>query len=150
MVQSGVATTLTRIQAAPARGAERVSLVRADLHTEWGIAGDAYGGPGDRQVVLLDACARAAIDEGTGEQGVCYPRFRENLLIEDLNAGRLAPGMRLVIGTVVLEVTAAGKRCFPECTLPRGECHIRAGVAFCRVIRGGSVQVGDDVFVENA
>lgn len=145
-----MATTLTWIQTAPARGAGRVSVGRADLRTEWGIIGDAYGGPGDRQVVLFDASSRRTIDEGLGEQGVCYPRFRENLLIEGLNARRLAPGLRLVIGPVVLEVTEAGKRCFPECALPRDECHIRVGVAFCRVIRGGAIQVGDDVVVENA
>lgn len=145
-----VAVVVRQIQIAPVRGGDRVQMESAELKVDSGITGDAYAGPGDRQVVVFSAAARRAVTESVGEHGVCYPRFRENLLIEGVHAGRLEPGTRLGIGMAVLEVTAARKRCFPECTLPRQSCHIRGAVAFCRVITSGEIRVGDDVRVENA
>lgn len=117
-------------------------MERAELRAHWGIVGDAYAGPGPRQVVLYNVRSRAALEQAT-EPGLCYPRFRENLLLDGLDHGSFPQGARVRIADVVLEVSEARKRCWPECALPRSHCVIREHVAFCVVVTGGAVGVGD-------
>mgnify|MGYP006279925025 CR=1 FL=1 len=139
---------VARIHLAPERGAERRLVQRAELRASWGIVGDVYAGPGARQVVLYGAESRTAL-ESAAEPGLCYPRFRENLLLEGLDPGTLELGARIRIADVVLEVSEARKRCWPECALPRPACVIRDHVAFCIVVAGGAIDVGDRVELLN-
>ena len=160
---------VTAITIAPAKGAARQSVDRAELRSNWGLEGDAYAGPGPRQVVLLAAAARDAIEAakrptgggslgygptGSGGErattGLCYPRFRENILVDGLDPGTLTSGATLNIGQASLCVSEASKRCYPECTMDKRACQIRGHVAFCTVERGGAVAVGDDVAAVSA
>ena len=135
---------ITGLYLAPRRKAPRRPAPELHLRPEHGIEGDAYAGPGDRQVVFFEAAAREAL-EAAEQQGLCYARFHENVRIEGLELGALAAGDRLEMGSAVVEITSVSKRCYAECSLPPGECHIRGRVAFGRVTRGGVVAVGDGV-----
>ncbi len=131
---------------APTRGEPRTPASSVRVLPDWGIEGDAYGGPGDRQVLLFWAQSRSTLDTG-GEPGLCYPRFRENLTIAGLDPGTLSPGDRLSVGTSLLRVTSVNKRCYPECELPRDRCEIRGHLAFCAVESAGEVTRGDHVLL---
>jgi MOSC domain-containing protein YiiM len=143
--------SIESIHFAPARGEPRTEAPSVRVLPDWGIEGDAYGGPGERQVLLFSAAARAAVDnqqEGSRkETGLCYPKFRENLTINGLDPGTLGPGDRLEVGTSMLRVTSVNKRCYPECDLPRNQCAIRGHLAFCEVVREGEIARGDTVSV---
>jgi len=114
------------------------------LIPDLGMEADTRGGPGPRQLVLLSEEARRAINEAR-VPGLCYARFRENLLIAGIEPGELAPGTELIIGPARIRISEARKRCYPECELPRGDCAIRPGVAFAEVLQGGTVRAGDEI-----
>lgn len=108
----------------------------------WGLeAGD---GEDNRQISLLPGEAREAV-ERMGKRGLCMERFYANLEIAGLPA--LESGQRLTAGDAVLEVTDVRKKCFPECLLVRegADCPLKTGCRFARVVRGGTVAVGDAV-----
>ena len=135
---------ITGLYLAPRRKAPRRPAPDLRLRPEHGIEGDAYAGPGDRQVVFFEAGAREAL-EAAEHEGLCYARFHENIRVEGLELDALAPGDRLGMGSAVVEITSVAKRCYAECSLSPGECHIRGRVAFGRVTRGGVVALGDVV-----
>jgi MOSC domain-containing protein YiiM len=122
----------------------RESVELVDLIADHGVSGDAYAGPGDRQLVLFEDGAREEI-EAASEQGLCYARFYENIRVVGLGLATLAVGDRLQLSEAVAEITSTAKRCYPECTLAPGECRIRGHVAFARVVSGGRVAVGAHV-----
>jgi MOSC domain-containing protein YiiM len=132
------------IHFAPARREPRTQAQSVRVLPDWGIEGDAYGGPGERQVLLFWAESRSVVDTEV-EPGLCYPKFRENLTIKGLDPGTLKPGERLKVGTSMLRVTSVNKRCYPECGLPRNQCAIRAHLAFCEVVQEGEIAQGDSV-----
>jgi MOSC domain-containing protein YiiM len=119
-------------------------VAEVELRPDWGVVGDKHAGPGDRQLLIFARDAREAIDAAAAP-GLCYGRFRENLLVDGLDPGDLRPGDVLMIGATRLRITAATKRCFPECTLALSECRIRAHLAFAAVITGGRVRRGDEI-----
>jgi cyclic pyranopterin monophosphate synthase len=135
-------THITGLLIAPQRKAPRRAVSELYLSPEHGIGGDAYAGPGDRQVVFFEDRARRALDAAE-QRGLCYARFHENVRVEGLELGALAPGDRLALGSAVVEITSVEKRCHAECSLSPGECRIRGRVAFGRVTQEGVVAVGD-------
>lgn len=133
--------TVTGLFITRERKGPRESVTTAELLADHGIRGDAYAGPGERQLVFFETAARAALAEAQ-EQGLCYARFHENVRIEGLDLASLSPGDRLSIGDATVEITSARKRCYAECSLAPAECLIRGHLAFARVVDGGTVSVG--------
>lgn len=129
------------ISIAPAKQGSRITMEGARLIAGFGLEGDAYGGPGPRQLVLFSREARLRVDLAS-RRGLCYSKFRENIGVEGLDPGSLSPGTLLAAGEAVLRISEAKKRCYPECTLPREECAISGHLAFCEVLRGGWVDIG--------
>ena len=136
--------TIESVLYAPEKGKPRRKISSIIVRPDWGIQGDAYAGPGDRQLLLFYSDARQGVDSAE-EAGLCYPRFRENLLVAGLDPGSLRPGDRVRIGEAILKITGATKKCYPECELPARKCRIRDHVAFCAVERGGKIEQGDSV-----
>ena len=114
---------------------------RLELSPEQGIAGDDHAGPGDKQVVLADTAALAAI--GTAETpGLCFRRFHANLSVAGLDRAQWPAGTRFSCGTAELEVTGF-KHCFPECSLGGQNCPLTQCVLYARVLRAGTAAPGD-------
>ena len=108
-----------------------------------GAEGDFHQG-GERQVSLLSAEAGRWMEAQT-EKGICFGRFRENLLIEGLPIEDLKNGSLLRAGAAVLRVSMRGKHCYGECPLfSKGTpCRLSDCAAFAVVERGGVIRVGD-------
>ncbi len=128
-------------------GAPGEVLREANLLAGLGLEGNLRQG-GERQLCLLSAEIRQWMDSQT-ESGLCFARFRENLLIEGGTLDGLPVGSRLSLGDAVLRISERGKRCFGECALfSRGmPCKLAGGAAFAVVERGGAIRVGDPVSV---
>jgi MOSC domain-containing protein YiiM len=121
-------------------------LESALLREGMGMEGDWHAG-GERQISLLPLELRRWIDAQT-EPGLCFRRFRENILFEG-TAVSPAPGTRLRAGEAALEISAQGKHCFEDCPLfKRGSCMLAGQNLFARVTKSGMVRIGDRLEIE--
>jgi MOSC domain-containing protein YiiM len=131
----------------PAKRAAMVTTPAAEILANAGDSGDFARKRGKRQVtVLSEESWRAACDD----LGVVLPwtTRRANLLVAGIPLRPLA-GSRLVIGEVILEVTAETDPCKRMDEQHQGlraalTPHGRGGVT-CRVVAAGKIAVGDEV-----
>jgi len=105
---------------------------------------------GDRQISLLAADARLWMEAQT-RKGLCFGRFRENMLIEGLSLEELECGIHISVGSAVLRIGVHNKRCYDECVLlPEGlPCRLVNSVCFAGVVQSGMVRIGDAVSVRS-
>ena len=119
-----------------------------ELSADGGIVGDSHFGPGDRQVAIMSTEAMAEIAEDP-EKGLCYGRYKPNIAIDGFAVKGMKKGSRIKIGGAELELTMF-KECFPnECELPgqRYICPLRRSAAFAKVVKDGTVKIGDEVTI---
>lgn len=143
--------SLTSITIAPAYGAALRSLDSAELVAGKGIVGDRHFG-GIRQVTVIctGEVTKAAAEWGSGDMD---PAVSRRNLVVDLPELPRDHGSLISIGEVVLSVW---RDCAP-CDLmdqvygegARQALKERAGVS-TRVLKGGSIQIGDQVTIEHA
>ena len=140
---------LLAIARAPVKRGPLMPLVEAEIGIADGVAGDARGKRPGRQVTVV---FREGWEAACRELGVELPWIarRANLLVEGVPVPR--EGKRLVIGSLVLEVTQETQPCQVMEAAQRG---LRAaltpdwrGGVCCRVIAGGTIRVGDRVDIE--
>jgi MOSC domain-containing protein YiiM len=131
------------------KGVPKENIHSAQVVLEWGLQGDAHGGDWHRQVSLL---AMESIEK-MRQRGLSVKPgdFAENLTTEGMDLTKLMPGNRLKVGRkVLLEVTQIGKSCHKGCAIFEkvGHCIMPVEGIFARILRGGTVKVGDPIFVE--
>ncbi len=132
------------------RGTVKKPVTQAEFRKDHGIVGDAHAGNWHRQVSLLPA---ESIEKVRALMpGLADGAFAENLVISGVSLGDIAVGSRIEVGPVVLEVSQIGKECHQGCEIRRitGDCIMPREGVFCRVLTGGTVQVGAGVSLERA
>ena len=129
------------------KGEPGTTLSEMTLLEGLGVEGDFHQG-GERQVSLLSAEVRRWMEAQT-EKGLCFGRFRENILVEGLPLENLKSGDLLSVGNAVLRISAHSKHCYNECALfSKGKkmpCRLSGCAAFAVVERGGAIRIGDFV-----
>ena len=140
---------LLAIARAPVKRGELIPVPEAVVGIADGISGDARGGRADRQVTVV---FREGWEAACRDLGVELPwtTRRANLFVEGVPVPR--EGKHLLIGGAVLEVTQETQPCQVMEAAHRG---LRAaltpdwrGGVCCRVVKGGTIRVGDRVDVE--
>ncbi len=129
------------------RGTSKININEAKLITGYGIERDAHAGIWHRQVSLL---SYDKVEEFRKKgAGVEDGAFGENLLVEGIDFKTLPVGTRIVCGEVILEMTQVGKECHSRCGIYKqvGDCIMPREGVFARVIRGGTIKVGDGLYV---
>lgn len=116
------------------------------LIEDLGMEGDFYAKGGSRQISLLSEEDRQWM-AAQSEPGLCFARYRENILFEYLPPALLVPGIRLKIGEALLEISAEAKHCFEQCSLSGSgrRCALAGRSIFACVIQGGTVSIGDTI-----
>jgi MOSC domain-containing protein YiiM len=127
-------------------------LERARVETASGVAGDFRGRPGKRQVTVLTAPGWRAACEDLGRE-LPWTARRANLFVDGIPLANTT-GRRLVIGSLVLEITGELDPCSRMDEADEGLCRAltpdwRGGVT-TRVLAGGDIDVGDGVRLEDA
>lgn len=139
---------ITSVCRSAARGTVKQNIRSGVLVENFGLEGDAHGGDWHRQISLL---SQDSIDAFNARgAGVEAGAFGENLTVSGLDLKTLPVGCRLRIGAdALLELTQIGKTCHTSCEIAQrmGECIMPKEGIFARVLRGGSVSVGDRVQV---
>jgi TatD DNase family protein len=134
----------------PERGTAKRNVGRAEFVAGYGIQGDAHAGAWCRQVSLLSREKIAAFRERGAE--VIDGDFGENLVAEGVDFSSLPVGAVLCCGDVTLEVTQIGKECHSHCRIfaRMGDCIMPREGVFARVLKGGSICVGDELYVRES
>ena len=122
------------------------TLQKVRLIEGLGMEGDSHAKGGDRQLSLLLNEDRQQM-ETQAEQGLCFARYKENILLDEITPNTLTPGIRLTMGEAVLEISDTGRHCFNECPLfNEGRfCFLAGRKLFAKVIQSGCVRIGDTV-----
>lgn len=131
------------------KGEKKVNVGKGELVVNFGLAGDVHGGDWHRQVSLL---ARESIEKMKGKGLEVKPGdFAENITTEGLALHTLPIGTKLKIGDILLEVTQIGKECHSKCNIYHtvGDCVMPREGIFAKVLKGGSVAVGDTIEVSS-
>ena len=130
------------------KGTQKINVPKAELRTDYGIAGDAHAGDWDRQLSLLDI---ECIDVMKAKGAKVSPgSFAENITTEGIDLAALKLGDKLRLGAEVeIKVTQFGKQCHGKCKIYEqiGDCIMPREGVFARVSRGGPIKVGDDIEV---
>ena len=129
------------------KGARKNNVDSATLKEDFGIIGDAHAGTKNRQVSLL---AQESIEKMKAKGlKVKAGDFAENITTEGLDLLSLKIGDRLKINEeIILELSQIGKVCHTRCSIyyQAGDCVMPKEGIFAKVIKGGEIKVGDDIY----
>jgi molybdenum cofactor synthesis domain-containing protein len=130
------------------RGTPKTPCEMCVLKEGFGIEGDAHGGDWHRQVSLL-AFERIEEFRNKGAK-VDFGAFGENLIIEGFDLKNLPVGTLIFIGEAKLLLTQRGKECHSHCEIYHrmGDCIMPREGVFSKVVKGGTIRVGDEVRIE--
>ena len=127
------------------KGTAKVNVGIGSLVENFGIENDAHAGNWHRQVSLLSyekiqefKAAGAPVKDGS---------FGENLIVSGMDLKNLPVGTILECGGALLEVSQIGKECHSKCAIGEtmGTCIMPTEGIFAKVIKGGTVKVGDHI-----
>lgn len=129
------------------KGTQKRNVHHIKLIEDWGIDGDAHAGKWHRQVSLLSYDKIQEFKERGAE--VVDGDFGENLVVSGIDFKNLPVGTRFACNDVVLEMTQIGKECHKGCQIYQvmGDCIMPREGVFAKVIHGGEIQVGDELYL---
>ena len=129
------------------KGTQKKEVPDAVLVEDWGIEGDAHAGKWHRQVSLLGA--EQIEDFRARGADVDYGAFGENLIVEGFDLKLLPIGTVFQAGSAMLELTQIGKECHSHCQIYKkmGDCIMPREGVFTKVLKGGFIKKGDEIFI---
>jgi len=131
------------------KGTKKTNIQSCGLAKDFGLKGDAHGGPWHRQVSLL---ANESIEKMRAKGlKVGYGDFAENITTQGVDLVHLPIGTEIRIGdSVLLRVTQIGKECHTRCAIyyQAGDCVMPTEGIFAEVLDEGEVKVGDEIIIQ--
>jgi len=121
-----------------------------ELKENFGLVNDAHSDPCTHRQVSLLAIESIQKMQAMG-LAVGPGDFAENLTTEGIDLISLPIGTQISAGdTALLEVTQIGKVCHTPCAIyyQAGKCVMPEEGIFGRVVKGGTVKVGDEIRAE--
>ncbi len=131
------------------KGTAKINRKKGTFIENFGLECDAHAGNWHRQVSLL-SYQRVEEFRLRGAD-VADGAFGENLLVDGFDFKEFPIGTRFTCKDVILEITQIGKKCHNECEIFHqvGDCIMPREGVFAIVIKGGEIQVGDEMYVEH-
>jgi MOSC domain-containing protein YiiM len=142
-----MAGRIVSINVSDTKGVRKSPVGEASVLEGFGIEGDAHASDRwHRQVSLLaiesiGKMRAMGLDVGPGD-------FAENLTTEGIDLMGLPVGAKMNIGAAVeAEVSQIGKLCHSRCAIyeAAGDCVMPREGIFVKVLKGGSIKVGDEI-----
>jgi MOSC domain-containing protein YiiM len=131
------------------RGVPKINISKGKLITGYGLENDAHAGNWHRQISLL---SHDKVQEFRAKGvEICDGAFGENLLVQDIDFKNLPVGTILRCNDIILEMTQIGKECHSHCEIYHqvGDCIMPREGVFAKVLQGGTIAVGDDLYVDS-
>ena len=129
------------------KGVKKTLIAEGVLREDYGLVSDAHADCCTHRQVSLLATESIGKMRGLGFD-VGPGDFAENLTTEGIKLASVPVGTQVRIGEeIVLEITQIGKECHRGCAIYRqiGKCIMPREGVFAKVIRGGSVRVGNQI-----
>ncbi|HKI89743.1 MAG TPA: molybdenum cofactor synthesis domain-containing protein [Draconibacterium sp.] len=139
---------MTQVKIQSLNVSEKKGTVKTPVDTleinETGVKGDAHAGYWHRQVSLLAVESLKKAEE-QNKRKFNFGDFGENITTEGLELHKSNPLDRFQCGEVILEVTQIGKKCHTGCEIMQqvGSCIMPVEGIFCRVLKGGTINMDD-------
>ena len=128
------------------KGEKKHPVEKIEIRTDHGIVGDAHAGNWHRQISLL---AKESVDKMRERIPIELRAgdFAENILTEGIILHELEVGTVLRVGDTEIEVTQIGKECHSDCEIKKqvGICVMPLEGIFCKVLKEGTIQAGDEI-----
>ena len=145
---------ITAVCISKEKGTPKENIEKCEIIENFGLKDDAHAGS-IRQVSLLSAErvkeAEKKLKESSGESAIKLTPgiFGENILAEGIDFKSYRLGTVFEIGECRLALTQIGKKCHSGCTVQNltGKCIMPTEGVFAKVLKGGTVKVGDDIKV---
>lgn len=134
-----------RISISDSKGTKKRNVPQAKVIENLGIEGDAHAGT-DRQISLLAFESFSQIKSKLPD--IRPGDFAENITTTGIALPYATVGGILRIGReILLQVTQIGKECHNGCYIKKtvGDCIMPREGVFARVLRGGTIAVGDTI-----
>lgn len=130
------------------RGTAKTEVGEAVFIEDFGIKKDAHAGNWHRQVSLLSYDKIEEFRKKGAE--VDFGAFGENVIVEGFDFRSLPVGTRFHCNDVILEMTQIGKECHSHCKIYHsvGDCIMPREGVFAKVVKGGTIKVGDKMEME--
>lgn len=127
------------------KGIQKENVHKGEFIEDFGMKEDAHAGKWHRQVSLL-SFERIEEFRNRGAK-VEFGAFGENLVVSGFDFKTLPIGTQFQCNDVVLELTQIGKECHHGCNIfqTMGDCIMPREGVFCKVLRGGTIQEGDEL-----
>lgn len=124
------------------KGMPPLDVLQADCTLDCGLSSGKEEHKKDRQVTIIDNRYLTAVQEDA-IKGLCYSRYKANLITENFDTALLNPQDILLCGDVVFQVTGAEKKCFSECPLIQNKqrCPLKKSAKFLQTKQGGILSV---------
>ncbi|MGC9042846.1 MAG: MOSC domain-containing protein [Myxococcota bacterium] len=131
------------------KGEKKRQILSARLIENFGIEGDAHAGSSIRQVSMLFESDIKRMKERGLEIG--FGDFAENITADMNGDINIVIGTRILINDCLLEVTQIGKDCHTRCNIFKqvGFCVMPESGIFMKVISGGEIKIGDNIWIIN-
>jgi len=132
------------------KGTRKTQVDEAKVIENYGLEGDAHGGPWHRQVSFLSSeNIESARDQGLD---VTFGDFAENIATTGVDWKTIPVGTKVELGkSTVVEITQIGKECHNKCAIyyQAGDCIMPKEGVFAKVLKGGIISCGDTVNLLN-
>ncbi len=141
--------TVVSVNTSEKKGVRKTPVQEAFVKEDFGIEGDAHASSAWHRQVSLLALESIKKMQGLGLD-VKPGDFAENITTEGLDLLALPLGTWIRIGgDVIGQVSQIGKVCHTRCAIfeQAGDCVMPKEGIFIRVMRGGTVRVGDTILI---
>lgn len=129
------------------RGLPFERVMSIELIINKGIAGDCHALGGEKQIAIISKEAKYRL-ENQEIDGLCFQRFKENMVVEGIEFDLLKTGDVLTTKHVMIEITSYTKRCHKECLVRQKKvCTLKSQIIFGKVLQSGNIMLGENIAV---
>lgn len=128
------------------KGSIKKCVDHAQLIENHGIKNDAHAGNWHRQISFL--AAESIRSAETKDLKLNFGDFAENIATTGIDWKSVPVGLQFQLGKeAVIEITQIGKQCHKKCAVfyRTGDCIMPKEGVFARILKGGSISVGDSI-----